>query len=171
MAKKRLKAAAQVYVPQSKDEVVADIRTIGDVQRELTKMEAAMNDEIAEITDRYSGPLNELKKRLEAMQAGVQAWCEAHRLELTNGGKVKSANLITGEVQWRTRPPSITIRGADSVLDTLRTLNLSQFIRTKDEINKEAMLNEPEKVKGIAGITYNSGIEDFAIVPFEQSAD
>lgn len=171
MTKKRLKTAAQSDVPQSKDQVVADIKTIGDLQREITKLEAGMNDRIAEITEEYSGPLNEMKKRLTALQSGVQSWCESHRAELTNDGKVKSANLITGEVQWRIRPPSVTIRGADAVLDNLRNLGLLRFIRTKEEVNKEAMLNEPDVVRGVAGVTINTGIEDFAIVPFEQSVD
>lgn len=166
--KTRLKATAQAYVPQTKDEVVADIRTIGDLQRDLVRQQTEMNDAIAEITDKAAPAIEEMKKRLSSLQAGVQSWCEAHRAELTNGGKVKSANLITGEVQWRQRPPSISIRGADSVLDALKNLKLDRFIRTKEEINKEAMLNEPAVVRGIAGISINSGIEDFAIVPFEQ---
>ena len=87
---------------------------------------------------------------------------------LTNGGKVKTANLITGEVQWRQRPPSVRVTGAESVIETLRRLGLSQFVRTKEEVNKEAILNEPEGVKGVAGITVVKGVEDFVITPFEQ---
>jgi phage host-nuclease inhibitor protein Gam len=47
-------------------------------------------------------------------------------------------------------------------------LGLSRFIRSKDEINKEAILADPKAVSGIVGITINSGLEDFAVVPFEQ---
>ena len=96
--------------------------------------------------------------------------CEANRAELTNNGKSKSANLVTGEVQWRNRPPSVGIRGTDSVIETLLRLGLERFIRRKEEINKEAILNEPSAVSGVAGITVKTGIEDFAIVPFEQDA-
>jgi len=35
-------------------------------------------------------------------------------------------------------------------------------------VNKEAILNEPEGVKGVAGISIVSGVEDFVITPFEQ---
>jgi Mu-like prophage host-nuclease inhibitor protein Gam len=166
---KRIKSAAAVYVPQSKEDVTCDIRKIGDLQRELARVEAAMNDEIGEITDRYAPQMDVLKKDLEVLQKGVQGWCEANRDELTNNGKTKTANLVTGEVQWRNRPPSVSIRGADSVLETLLRLGLERFIRRKEEINKEAILNEPAAVAGVAGITVKSGIEDFAIVPFEQT--
>ncbi|MCX1853849.1 host-nuclease inhibitor Gam family protein, partial [Escherichia coli] len=101
---------------------------------------------------------------------GVQGWCEANRDELTNGGKVKTANLVTGDVSWRVRPPSVSIRGMDAVMETLERLGLQRFIRTKQEINKEAILLEPKAVAGVAGITVKSGIEDFSIIPFEQEA-
>ncbi|MCY1408141.1 Bacteriophage Mu Gam like protein [compost metagenome] len=81
---------------------------------------------------------------------------------------MKFANLITGEVQWRIRPPSVTVRGADAVLELLRSKGLIRFIRVKEEVNKEAILNEPAAVVGLPGAVINCGIEDFAIVPFEQ---
>ena len=113
-----------------------------------------------------SRPAPPVKKLL---QAGVQTWCEANRKELCGTGK--TANLITGEVQWRARPPSVTIRGAEVVLENLKSLGLERFVRVKEEANKEAMLNEPDAVRGVAGITINSGVEDFTITPFEVSAE
>lgn len=168
---KRIKAAAAVYVPQTREDVTLDIRKIGDMQREAVRLETEMNDQIAAITEQYAPRLEELKTSLERISGGVQAWCEANRDELTNGGKTKTANLVTGDVCWRIRPPSVAIRGADSVMETLRRLALDRFIRVKEEINKEAILNEPAAVAGVAGITVKTGVEDFAIIPFEQSAD
>lgn len=163
---KRLKTAAQ-YVPQTRDEVVNDIKTIGDVQREITRLETEMNDEIGALTERYAGPVEVLKKRLRLLQNGVQGWCEAHRAELTDNHKVKFANLVTGEVQWRCRPPSVTVRGADSVLELLRVKGLERLIRIKAEVNKEAILSEPDAIEGVPGVIINRDLEDFAIVPFE----
>ena len=53
------------------------------------------------------------------------------------------------------------------MLETLRSLGLGRFIRSKEEPNKEAMLADPKAVSGIAGITIVTGIEDFVIEPFE----
>ncbi|HCE6888476.1 TPA: host-nuclease inhibitor protein Gam, partial [Pseudomonas aeruginosa] len=50
--KKRLKSAAAVYVPQTREQVISDIKNIGDLQRELARLETAMNDEIGQITER-----------------------------------------------------------------------------------------------------------------------
>ncbi|HFV4424444.1 TPA: host-nuclease inhibitor Gam family protein, partial [Escherichia coli] len=129
-----------------------------------------MNDAIAEITEKFAARIAPIKTDIETLSKGVQGWCEANRDELTNGGKVKTANLVTGDVSWRVRPPSVSIRGMDAVMETLERLGLQRFIRTKQEINKEAILLEPKAVAGVAGITVKSGIEDFSIIPFEQEA-
>ncbi|EOW6511041.1 host-nuclease inhibitor Gam family protein [Cronobacter malonaticus] len=167
---KRIKSAAAAYVPQNRDAVIIDIKRIGDLQREASRLETEMNDAIAEITEKFAARIAPLKTDIETLSKGVQGWCEANRDELTNGGKVKTANLVTGDVSWRQRPPSVSIRGVDAVMETLERLGLQRFIRTKQEINKEAILLEPKAVAGVAGITVKSGIEDFSIIPFEQEA-
>lgn len=166
----RLKAKAQLEVPQSRDEAALYIRQIGDIQRNVIRTSVAMNDAIAQITADYQPALEEHSGKLKLLQDGLQAWCEANRSDLTNGFKVKTANLVTGEIQWRKRPPSVSVRGAESVIETLKRLGLSMFVRTKEEVNKEAILNDSEKVKGVAGITVVTDVEDFVITPFEQEA-
>ncbi len=167
--KTRLKSQAQIYVPQSRDDAAADIRKIGDLQRQMSRTATEMNDAIAEITARFQPYLDAVGKQINTLQDGVQGYCEAHRQELTNDGKVKTANLITGEVQWRQRPPSVRLSKSEVVLETLARLGLSRFIRTKEEVNKDAILDEPDAVRGVAGITVVTGVEDFVITPFEQA--
>lgn len=168
-SKPRTKAPAKTYVCQSREQAVDDIRAIGDTQREIVRLETELNDQIAELTNAVAPKVAELKEKVAQLQGGVHLWCEANRLSLTENGKVKTANLITGEVRWRIRPPSVSIRGVDDVIDCLQKLNLQQFLREKTEINKEAILAEPGKVSAVPGITIKSGVEDFEIIPFEQS--
>lgn len=170
MAKAKVKSKAQVYVPQNREEVASFIKSLGDLLRKRTRKEADMNDEIAEITEKYQSEFEGLNVVIEQLQTGIQAYCEAHREELTNGNKVKSANLVTGEVMWRVKPASVRIKAADAVIETLKRLGLGRFVRTKEEINKEAILTEKEAVKGVAGITIVTGEEQFEINPFEQEA-
>lgn len=167
MKKTRIKSqAAPVFVPQTRDQVAEAIREIGSRQRELARLTADMNDELARVKEQWEALAEPHKKRVETLTQGVQIWCEANRDALTQGGKVKTAVFTTGEVAWRLRPPSVGVRGAEAVLDALRRLGLSRFIRTKEEVNKEAILNEPAAVQGVAGITINQG-EDFVVTPFE----
>lgn len=170
MAKKatRIKTDTFAVRYQTRDEVETAIKEIGDLNRELERLAIEQNDKLAAITEEYAPLINEVKEKLAPKQDAVQAWCESRRDELTNNGKTKTGTFNTGEVQWRIRPPSVGIRGADAVLESLRTLGLSRFIRIKEEVNKEAMLNEPELAATVAGVTIKTGVEDFVITPFEQ---
>lgn len=166
----RLKIQAEAYVPQTLDDCAADIRRIGDLQRQSVVAQAEMNDAIAEITERYQPVLTAINEQIKPLQAGVQTWCDANRHELTRGGKTKTASFVTGDVLWRQRPPSCSVRGADAVIERLITLNLMRFLRLKREINKDAILAEPDAVRGVPGISIVTGVEDFVIVPFEVEA-
>ena len=168
---KRIKAPALVAVSQTREQAAAEIKHLGDVQRMMGRELADMNDQIAIITKQYQPTLEAMTAEIEAVQSSIQAWCEANRDELTNHGKVKTANLVTGEVQWRQRPPSVRVRAQEMVIETLFKLGLDRFLRVKTEINKEAVLADPEGVSGIAGISIATGVEDFVITPFEQAAN
>lgn len=85
----RLKTKAQTYVPQTRDDAAADIRKIGDIQRQFARQAASMNDAIAEITHAHQPMLDALGEQIKTLQEGVQGYCEAHRDDLTDGGKVK----------------------------------------------------------------------------------
>lgn len=170
MAKKPTKIKSNTFTVryQTRDEVQVAIKEIGDLQRQLEAIAIEQNNELAEITEKFAPKLTALQEKIKPIQEAVQAWCESHRDELTNNGKTKTGSFNTGDVQWRQRPPSVSIRGVDSVLDSLKMRGLTQFIRTKEEINKEAMLNEPETAASVPGVTIKTGIEDFVITPFEQ---
>ena len=80
MATKKLKSKAlAVQAPQSRDEVVEHIRIIGDLTRQRTRLAATMNDGIAELQEQYAQQADPINERIEALQAGVQVWCEANR--------------------------------------------------------------------------------------------
>ncbi|ECG8512823.1 host-nuclease inhibitor protein Gam [Salmonella enterica subsp. diarizonae] len=172
MAKKvsRLKAAAASYTPQSKEQVSVDIKKIGDIQRELTRIEADANDQIAVIMNQNTPKIEALRAELDVLQKGVQTWCEANRSSITKGSS-KTANLITGEVSWRTKPDSVSIKGVELVLEALKKLKLDRFIRRKEEINKDAILADKKAVENIKGISIVSGKEVFSITPFEQEIE
>ncbi|EBP0137049.1 host-nuclease inhibitor protein Gam [Salmonella enterica] len=172
MAKKvsRLKAAAASYTPQSKEQVSVDIKKIGDIQRELTRIEADANDQIAVIMNQNTPKVEALRAELDVLQKGVQTWCEVNRSSITKGSS-KTANLITGEVSWRTKPDSVSIKGAELVLEALKKLKLDRFIRRKEEINKDAILADKKAVENIKGISIVSGKEVFSITPFEQEIE
>lgn len=165
--KTKLKTPA-ADAPQSMAQVQSDIRTIGDLQREHTRLLTELNDYIADRTDKMAPQLKALSEQIIAKQRGVQTWCEVHREEIC--GKGKTANLVTGEVSWRTRPPSVRVAGEDAVIAWLYQNGHADLVRTKEAINKDAILNLGKEAPKIPGITIVSGVEDFCVAPFEVEA-
>ncbi|ULJ69256.1 host-nuclease inhibitor Gam family protein [Wielerella bovis] len=168
--KTRVKTSAQIAA-QNKDEAIVFIREIGDIMREVKRLETNMNDGIAALQEKYaeqSAPLNE---RISELSTAVQLWCEANRNELTDNGRVKFADLVTGVIKWRNDTAKVSVTGVQAVLALLRSdPELERFIRVKEEINKEAILNERGKFdKGqVAGLKIVDGKEQFVIEPHDQ---
>lgn len=156
--------AADHFVPQSLDEVNQAVAEIGSRQRERQRIEAEMNDALAKVRANSEALAKPHATRIAELTLGVKVWCEANRDMLTKGGKVKTARLATGEVSWRMRPPSVVVRGVEAVTDALRKLGLTRFLRIKTELDREAILADPEAVAGIRGLSISQR-EDFAIVP------
>lgn len=163
--KNRIKTEAAAVTFSNEHEVDAAIAEIGKAQRERQMLETAMNAEIAQVKDRYETAALPFAAVISRLGEAVRIWCEANRVTLTKEGRTKTAKFGAGEVSWRNRPPRVNVRGEGIVLETLKKLGLHKFIRTKEEINKAAILEEPEGVDGIKGLSITGG-EDFVIKPF-----
>jgi len=158
--------AAKAEIPQSREAAVEAVAEIGRRQRERKRIETNMNDEIAGIKARYEEEARPHNDAIKGLTEGVHIWCEANRAGLTENGKVKSANLASGDVGWRTSPPKVKVTGVQAVIELLKNLKLFQFLRVKEEINKEAMLADPQTAQGVKGVEIIQA-EEFWIKPFE----
>lgn len=166
----KLKSQANVFVCQNKLQAMEAITEVGNSQREITRLETEINDITAAAIDERKDRISELRGIIETLSHGVQSWCEVNRDVLCVKGK--TVNLTTGEVSWRVRPPKVSLRGVDKVLEMLKANKAlsKKFVRVKEEVNKDAILADPKAVKDIKGISISSGVEDFVIKPFEVEA-
>jgi phage host-nuclease inhibitor protein Gam len=169
MAVKKVKAAgANIPIPQDDSEARSAIREIGELNRDVMRLEAEMNDKIAALQQEYGEKVAPLRGTITVKTDGLKMFCEVNRDRLTGGGKVKFARFATGQISWRSRPAKVTIRGADDVLAAIKAVGLAaKFIRTKEEINKEAMLDDRVTAGMIRGVSIGSEGEDFIVEPFE----
>lgn len=166
-AKKKSKSQALVRVPQTREDAVFAIGRIGTLRREIQRLRAEADDTVRVAGEKFEKASADLAKELAEHEQGVQAYCEARRLELTQDGKVKYHEFGTGRVNWKLRPPRVTIRAVDAVIEACKKVGFSQFVRTKEEINKDAMLADADKARLIAGVTISSAGEEFVIEPTE----
>jgi phage host-nuclease inhibitor protein Gam len=164
---KRVKGPAiAVPVPQSRDAVNAAIASIGELQRSREALETAMNAELAKTKLAFEAEAKSLGEKIASLRQGIEIWCSANRDELTDSGKTKTVVLAAGEVRWRMTPPAVSLKNVAEVVKRLAKGRLRRFLRVKIEIDKEAILKEPDAVKGIEGITIGQH-EEFVVVPFE----
>lgn len=164
----RIKAkAADFPVPQSAEEVNDFIYRLGIAQRQRFGIETDMNDRLAEVKAAHEALAKPVSDQIGGLLKGLSAWCEANRAALTKEGKVKFHRFAAGEVSWRRRPPKVSVRYVDAVIEAVKKLDLTKFLRVKEEVNKEAMLADPDLARTIAGVTIGSEGEDFVVKPFE----
>lgn len=169
MASKKMKTiAANLPIPQDDSEAREAIREIGDLNRDVIRVEAELNDKVAALQEEYGSRVAPLKEQIQAKKEGLSMFAAANRDRLTNGGKVKYHKFATGEISWRLRPAKVTIRGKEAVIEAIKGARLGKkFLRTKEEINKEAMLEDRKTAAAIAGVTIGSDGEDFIVEPAE----
>ncbi len=169
--KTRSRTEAAPSITQTREEVIANIKRIGDLQRERERVQTSMNDAVAQLQERAAEEIAPFDTEIEELQASILMYCTTNRDVLTDGGKVKFADLITGKVLWRNNPPKVQIRGNDAVLALLeQDEKYERFVRTKREVNKEAVLNEPDFFAGnpVPGLSIVQGKEFFVIEPYNQ---
>ncbi len=163
--KKKAKAISRV--PQNRDDAVFAVGRIGELRRAIAAHKALADEAIRLAGQKFEEDTAEIAVELTEHETGLQAWCEANRFSLTNDGKVKFHQFATGAIRWRVRPPKVSIRAAEAVIDACKRLGLSQFVRVKEEINKDAMLGDADKARLIPGVSISSEGEDFVIEPAE----
>ena len=152
-----------INAPASKQEAEQMIAQIGYLQRQHGDVERRMNDELEQVKAKHAPEAAALNGQIESLVRGVHAWAEANKTSLLKP-RSKTAKLSSGEVSWRTSPPKVSLSGKAVIIESLKKFGLTQFLRTTEDINKEAILADPEGVDGIKGITIKQD-EQFAIKP------
>jgi phage host-nuclease inhibitor protein Gam len=155
----------KVAAPADRAAAEAWCAKLSGLIRERELLEIAMNEAIDTAKADYAKAAEPLGETIVELSQGLQLWAEANREQLTQGGRTKTITFGTAEIGWRIRPPSVSIRGVEAVIETLRSLGLTRFLRTKTEIDKEALRKEPSVAASVPGVRVGSEGEDFFIRP------
>lgn len=171
MAKGSKKLAAKHRVPQDDNEANAMIDELGAVRRDLELAKLAKEEELAAVRARHEAGAEPLKALENELRDGLEVWSMANRERLTEGGRRKYAQFPAGFIRWRARPPKVILKkgfGEGAVIELMKLAGLGRFIRQKEELNREAMLAEPEAAREVAGVSIASDGEDFVVEPHEE---
>ncbi len=172
MVKTKAKTAApQLPVPQTDSEATKAVAAICAAQAEIGRIEAGLKDDITALKKSAVDAASVQVMIVRTLTEGLRIYCEANRERLTNK-RTKTIDFGTGTVSWRTRPASVKLRDkVEIVLERIKTLGFLQFIRTKEEIDKEAMIKEADLANAIEGVTVGSAGEEFIVGTEEPQLD
>lgn len=160
-----------VVVPKDKAELEQYVFQIREAEQEISAIENKFGKLILELEAR----INKLKKvakdetepyekLIDELAKGVYIFAEGHRAELTDQGARKTVELAAGnKVRWYFTPPAVEVDEEEEALKELERRGLLEFVRVKKEIDKEAILREPEKIKNLKHLSVGQE-EIFAIV-------
>lgn len=167
MSKKRIKAKAYP-APKTREEAEQLLGAIGSLQRRAGEYDAKAAERVAGIQQAFAELVAPLNEQIEGAFQALHAWAESNRSELCKGDS-KTVKFATGVIAWRFTPPAVKLTKVEAVLASLRAEGLTQFIRTTEEVNKQALLDAGEEAvaaRGIKGIKFTSH-EEFAAKPSE----
>lgn len=155
-----------IAVPKSLDEAAEFLAQIGEEQRATDKIRSDINTKVDKLKAKAMADVKPYQEKISQLVEGLFAYAEAHRDELTDGGKRKTVEVPTGTFGWRMTPSAVSLRDVESILKSLKSLGLERFIRTKEEVDKEAMLKEPDVASTVKGVSVSQR-EEFIAKPTE----
>ena len=136
MARKRIETGTTL---QSWDDVDRCLAEIGRIDRELGLIEAGQQESIDHIKTKTKAAAEPLQNKKLGLELAIKDYAEANRAEFA---KVKSRELTFGIIGFRLSTSVVIKRVADT-LQALKDLGLTGCIRTKEELDKDAMRNLP----------------------------
>ena len=149
---KRIKPVLNLHV--IKDLVGADstLAEIAELNRHIDVIEAGMNEQIDQLKLHAENDCQPYKQRREELEQALMHFAKENKENLF--GKAKTQRLTFGNLGFR---QSTTLMpkakgGFARVLEVLQEHELDQYIRTKQEVDKEALHGASEKTMVLVGV-------------------
>ena len=117
------------------------------IERDAVKAE--MESRITEIRAGYEERSAALDKRLDLLFSDIECYLANNPGEIPAGRK--SLELLHGTVGYRTGNPTVRLpRGVDEadICRDLREAGLPDYVRTREEVNREAVLAADDAMRG-----------------------
>lgn len=150
MSAKKVSLPLAVAVPETLAEANMLLVKLGEYERELTAtaltLEAAITG-AKEAANQIAGPI---EMAYAATEKALLTFATRERKSLLSESK-KSVILPGGEFGWRTTPGKVTISKATagSIIDNLKNLGLTKYLRVTTEVDREALLKDRPVLFGV----------------------
>lgn len=166
MAKRKNARRRIIPIPNNLDEATEFVRAMGAEKRAMEHRDAELTASMDRLKAEAAAQIGQHEARLSELFEGVFVFAQGRRDALTETGKRKTVEVPSGKFGWRLPPPSVSVKSAKALIERLKNLGLTRFIRTKEDVNKEAMLAEPEVAQSVEGVKIRQE-EEFFVKPDE----
>jgi phage host-nuclease inhibitor protein Gam len=144
---KKKTAESLIETQQDFERLIGEITEGTIVQRQLQN---AMDEELAAVRAKYERELPGLEREIGEKLSLAQEYCDAHR-DLFPKDR-KSIEVLHAVVGYRTGTPKLKLaRGWtwDRTLEKLQANRVMRWIRTKAEVNKDAILTDRDATPAV----------------------
>lgn len=123
-------------------------------------MKDDLEAKISALKDEAKKKVSELSKNRDTLTSALFAFAQARKAVLTFHSK--TVVVASGLFGWRFTPPAVSTDDSDDVvIARLKRMGLKQFIRVKEELDREMLLAEKPSIRGVS---YTQR-EEFFVVP------
>ena len=135
-------------------EADTNLKAIGNIDQAIKKLESEMNLKITAIQEKYQPDIDKYNEEKIGLERNLQLFCEEKRDEFDDK---KSKELSFGIVSFRNSTPALkTLKGYtwEAVKNVVSKTKkyAAKFIKTKTDLNKQAILNAGLKESELAKI-------------------
>ncbi len=153
-----------VEVPADREGAARLVRLLGDEQRKLKTIATDAQGRMAKIQEEVTQKAGPHQQRIDSLVDALFLFFDANRAELTENGARKSVDLGTGVIGEHTNPHKVELTDkADAVIGRLKALGLTDFVRKKEEVDRETILQSEENREKAANV---KGVKIVQVVEF-----
>ena len=159
------------------------IAEIARLNSEIKSLEDTANQVISEIQQKLAEQIEPLKQEIKKISLSIKRYTDDNREKLFKEGE-KTIKLETGDISYRSAGKAVGVNSSVKLIESiLEQNNLLEarnkfvkkmdkvFLRTKLELNKDAILAKPESAKQITGVDVVDGAESFYIKPYATNTE
>lgn len=150
------------------EEAVATDELIADLLAKRTEALAERDLEIKRLVDKRTEYARESLAEIMANFDALREYVFKHKKELLEDGKSSCALPGDALLKWYESGKAVVFkRGVkvDDVVQWLKSRKMRRYLRIKYELNKDRLLDEPEKAQEVEGVRIRESQELFAYTP------
>lgn len=184
MAKaKDTKTEVIVLFDYTQDDIAPAIGRIAELNREKDSLESKANEKINAIQEALSADLKPLLDEIKKISLSVKQYVDKNRTKLFLDD-AKTVKLETGDIAYRSGKPSVATNSTEKVINEILDRNdltdvktkfdkkmAKVYLRTKLELNKDAILENPDEAFEKTGVGIKEGAERFYIKPYATNTE